>query len=41
MHLPEEAELLRVFVGEGDKYRHRPLYERVFKVRFASPGGVT
>lgn len=27
MHLPEEAELLRVFVGESDKHGHRPLYE--------------
>ncbi len=27
MNLPEEAELLRIFVGEIDTYRGRPLYE--------------
>ena len=27
MHLPEEAELLRIFVGESDKLHGRPLYE--------------
>ncbi len=27
MHLPEEAELLRIFVGESDKRHGRPLYE--------------
>ena len=27
MHLPSEAELLRIFLGEGDKHGHRPLYE--------------
>jgi PII-like signaling protein len=27
MNLPSEAELLRVFIGEGDKYHGRPLYE--------------
>jgi len=27
MKLPNEAKLLRVFIGESDKYRHRPLYE--------------
>lgn len=27
MSLPEEAELLRVFIGESDKHRGRPLYE--------------
>src|SRR5262245_8880402 len=27
MNLPSEAELLRVFIGEGDKHRGRPLYE--------------
>lgn len=27
MKLPEEAELLRVFVGESDRYQGRPLYE--------------
>jgi uncharacterized protein len=27
MKLPSEAELLRVFIGESDKHRGRPLYE--------------
>ncbi len=27
MHLPSEAELLRIFIGEGDKWQGRPLYE--------------
>jgi PII-like signaling protein len=29
MTLPEEAELLRVFVGESDKHHGRPLYEAI------------
>jgi uncharacterized protein len=27
MRLPEEAELLRIFIGESDHYQGRPLYE--------------
>jgi len=27
MNLPTEAELLRIFIGESDKYQSRPLYE--------------
>lgn len=27
MHLPSEAELLRVFIGESDRHQGRPLYE--------------
>lgn len=27
MQLPNEAELLRVFIGESDKWHGRPLYE--------------
>ena len=27
MQLPSEAELLRVFIGESDKFEGRPLYE--------------
>ncbi len=27
MQLPSEAQLLRIFVGEADKYHGRPLYE--------------
>jgi len=29
MHLPSEAELLRVFIGESDKWRGKPLYEAI------------
>jgi PII-like signaling protein len=29
MHLPQDAMLLRIFIGEDDKHRGRPLYEAV------------
>lgn len=29
MKLPSEAELLRIFVGESDRYEGRPLYEAI------------
>ena len=29
MHLPENAELLRVFIGDSDRYHHKPLYEAI------------
>ena len=29
MRLPEEAELLRIFIGESDHYEGRPLYEKI------------
>ncbi len=29
MKLPSEAQLLRIFVGESDKYHGRPLYEAI------------
>ncbi len=29
MELPAEAQLLRVFIGEADKFGHRPLYEAI------------
>src|SRR5207248_2318281 len=29
MKLPSEAELLRIFIGEDDKYHGRPLYEAI------------
>jgi uncharacterized protein len=29
MHLPEEAELLRIFLGESDRYQGKPLYEAI------------
>src|ERR1044071_6634048 len=27
MQIPEDAGLLRIFIGESDRYRHQPLYE--------------
>jgi uncharacterized protein len=27
MHLPEEGYLMRIFIGEADKYAGKPLYE--------------
>ena len=42
MHLPEDAVLLRVFIGESDRYQHRPLYEAiVLKVRQLDLAGAT
>lgn len=42
MHLPEDAVLLRVFIGESDRYRHRPLYEAiVLKARELHLAGAT
>ena len=29
MHLPHEAMLLRVFIGESDRWKHQPLYEAI------------
>jgi PII-like signaling protein len=29
MQLPDYAELLRVFIGDGDKYHGKPLYEAI------------
>jgi PII-like signaling protein len=29
MELPEDALLLRIFIGESDRYHHRPLYEAI------------
>ena len=29
MHLPKEAELLRIFIGESDKWQGKPLYEAI------------
>jgi len=31
MHLPEDAVLLRIFIGESDRYQHRPLYEAIVR----------
>ncbi|MEN6406477.1 MAG: DUF190 domain-containing protein [Thermoguttaceae bacterium] len=29
MRLPEEAELLRIFIGESDRHQGKPLYEMI------------
>jgi uncharacterized protein len=29
MRLPEEAELLRIFIGESDRHAGKPLYEEI------------
>ncbi|NLO91764.1 MAG: DUF190 domain-containing protein, partial [Elusimicrobia bacterium] len=29
MKIPEEGILLRVFIGEGDKWQGKPLYEAI------------
>ena len=42
MNLPEEAVLLRIFVGESDRWDHRPLYEAiVMKARELHLAGAT
>lgn len=42
MHLPEDAFLLRIFIGESDRWHHRPLYEAiVIKAREAHLAGAT
>jgi|SRR5579872_1687621 len=42
MQIPHEAVLLRVFIGESDRYEHRPLYEAiVLKAREAHLAGAT
>lgn len=42
MHIPEDGYLLRIFVGESDRYDHHPLYEAiVLKAREAGLAGVT
>jgi PII-like signaling protein len=42
MQLPEEAVLLRIFIGESDRYKHRPLYEAiVIKARELHLAGAT
>ena len=42
MQIPEDGYLLRVFVGESDKYGHHPLYEAmVLKAREAGLAGAT
>ena len=29
MQIPEDAVLLRIFIGESDRWEHRPLYEAI------------
>ncbi|HXR25334.1 MAG TPA: DUF190 domain-containing protein [Candidatus Binataceae bacterium] len=42
MHLPHDAALLRVFIGESDRFEGRPLYEAiVLKAREISMAGAT
>jgi PII-like signaling protein len=42
MKLPEEALLLRVFIGESDQYHGKPLYEQiVLKARELNLAGAT
>ena len=42
MHLPQEAMLLRVFIGESDRWKHQPLYEAiVLKAREMHLAGAT
>ena len=42
MHLPEDAVLLRIFVGESDRHGHQPLYETiVLKAREMQMAGAT
>ena len=42
MKLPEEAELLRIFIGESDRYEGAPLFEAIVKeARRQNLGGAT
>jgi len=42
MHIPHDAVLLRVFLGESDRWRHQPLYEAiVLKAREMHLAGAT
>jgi uncharacterized protein len=42
MDIPRDAVLLRIFVGEDDKFEHQPLYEAiVLKAREMHLGGGT
>ena len=29
MHIPRDATLLRIFIGESDRWHHQPLYEAI------------
>jgi len=42
MKLPEEGMLLRIFIGESDRYQGKPLYEQiVLKARELNLAGAT
>ena len=42
MKLPEEAELLRIFIGESDRFDGKPLYEAIVaEARRQGLGGAT
>jgi len=42
MHLPQDATLLRIFIGETDRWHHQPLYEAiVLKARELHLAGAT
>ncbi len=42
MQLPHEAMLLRIFIGESDRWQHKPLYEAiVLKAREMHLAGAT
>ncbi len=42
MHLPHDAMLLRIFIGESDRWKHQPLYEAiVLKAREMGLAGAT
>src|SRR6267154_525927 len=42
MEVPHDSMLLRIFIGESDRWHHHPLYEAiVFKAREMRLGGAT
>ena len=42
MQIPKDAVLLRIFVGESDRWKHQPLYEAiVLKAREMQMAGAT
>lgn len=42
MNLPQDAVLLRIFIGESDRWQHKPLYEAiVIKARESHLAGAT
>lgn len=42
MHLPQDGKLLRIFIGESDRWEHKPLYEAiVLKARELGLAGAT